>query len=235
MMQYPSSQFQTGDSTGQFASQNGATVPNFGDGGTFQTPSVNPPMGGVTGGMSPQVPQSGGTPADNTPTGIQAGTVLGQVGKGTYNPMAGWDVGKLNNPNEGVTTKYKFGRFVQDQGYDPVWARSHMGDIADAFNKATPGAHARALVTGRGDDDQIDFGEGYAPIDLLNSNNYWQWLVGDSGQQPGMAPPPAPDDGIRAGSVSPGAQPYQRPQGNFLQQNNLGMYGAQQPNMRYVQ
>jgi hypothetical protein len=88
-----------------------------------------------------------------------------------YTPMAGWNTEKLNYP-AAQSVKYKFGRFIQDEGYDPNWARQNMPAIVNAFNKAH-GYNARAL-----DDDNIDFGLGPGfNIDVINAGGYWQWLV----------------------------------------------------------
>jgi len=234
MMQYPSNQNPatgfTGDMTGVFTNQAGTSIPQ-----------MNPDLmdqylnrGGFTGGMmypggSPTFREVGGqgTPVNSTPSGIQGGTVLGQVGAGTYNPMAGWDTAKLNDPSKGKSIKYQFGRFVQDQKYDPVWARKNLSAISDAFNKAY-GYNTRVVP---GKDDTIDFGQpGWNPIDVLNAHNYWQWLLptNDSGQ--GAANSMAP--GMSAQTVSgQGAQPYVKP-GNFLMNNQLGMFGSGGPSRR---
>ena len=211
MMQYPnnfSTQDTGGDRTGIFSNQLGM---NYFPSGSSEMPSFSgnySPNTGVTGG---------GSPASSAPTGISNGTALGQVSNGTYNPMAGWDVGKLNDPSRGTSAKYQFGRFVQDQKYDPIWARSHMNDIAQAFGQKY-GMNARGIG-----DDKIDFGNGWGPIDLLNSGNYWQWLVPNAqGQQQGNAGPMPETSAMMQGQ---GAQPYVR-QGNFLMNNRLGMYGG---------
>lgn len=84
-----------------------------------------------------------------------------------YQPMAGWEQRKLQNgPNN---TKYNFGRFVQQQGFDPKAARNNLGPIVEAYNQAF-GGKARAIGH-----DKIDFGEFYGPVDVLNSGGYWQW------------------------------------------------------------
>lgn len=133
--------------------------------GTTAGGGVNGPWtGGVTGtGMNPVVP--GATP-NPTPQ------------PKTYQPMAGWDANKLNNG--GTTTKYNFGRFVQDQGYDPVWARTNLGSIVGAYNSKY-GGNATAIG-----DDKINFGDGFGDIDVLNGGNYWQWGAwNDPNQQQG--------------------------------------------------
>ncbi len=91
----------------------------------------------------------------------------GQTGGRTYNPMAGWDTGKLNG--DGNTLKYQFGRWVQDRGFDPVWARQNLGSVVSQWNQFS-GGNARALG-----DDRIEFGQSYGPVDVLKGDNSWQW------------------------------------------------------------
>ena len=104
----------------------------------------------------------------------------------------------------------------------PVWARTHMNDIAQAFGQKY-GINARGIG-----DDKIDFGESYGPVDVLNSGNYWQWGPwadpNQQGQQQGNAGPMPQTAQMMQGQ---GAQPYVRPQGNFLMNNRLGMFGGQ--------
>jgi hypothetical protein len=88
----------------------------------------------------------------------------------TYNPAAGWDVTKLNDPTLGTSTKYKFGRAAQDF---TDWSRGNLQPLVDYFNK-TYGGRA-SVVSGK--DDSIDFGEGYN-LDMINGETGGlQWLV----------------------------------------------------------
>lgn len=103
---------------------------------------------------------------------------------GSYKPIAGWDVSKLND-QASQSNKYRFGRWIQDKGYDPAWARQNLSTIVSDFN-AQFGTTAKAIG-----DDTIDFGGPGWMIDVINAGGYWQWLVLNPEQQP-PAPPPAP-------------------------------------------
>ena len=87
-----------------------------------------------------------------------------------YDPIPGFDRGKLNTPSH-VTTKYTFGRAVQDLSLAPT--SGNLQAIVDHFN-AKGGT---AKVTG---DDTIDFGDGFGSIDVIFSvgdpDARWQWL-----------------------------------------------------------
>ena len=84
-----------------------------------------------------------------------------------YSGLAGWDIGKLNNANKS-NTKYNVGRGIQDFG---GIKRGKLQDFVDYYNKTYGG---KATVT---DDDEVDFGEDYGIIDLINGEGYPQWLV----------------------------------------------------------
>ena len=88
----------------------------------------------------------------------------------SYDPIPGFDLRKLNDPSH-VTTKYSFGRAVQDLGLAP--ASGNLQAIVDHLN-ARGGT---AKVTG---DDTIDFGDGFGSIDVILSvgdpDARWQWL-----------------------------------------------------------
>lgn len=128
--------------------------------------------------------------------------------RASYQPMAGWDQGKLNNgPNN---TKYNFGRFVQDQGYDPTWGRTHINDIVGAYNQQY-GGNARALK-----DDMIDFGEGYGPVDVLNGSNYWQWGAWSDPNAPQASPAAAAGTPIDGGPMQSGQTPQNTPTWNAM-------------------
>ncbi|MGE3957514.1 MAG: EF-hand domain-containing protein [Vicinamibacterales bacterium] len=90
--------------------------------------------------------------------------------RGTYDPIPGFDLNKLNNP-EHTTIKYQFGRAVQDLALAPTSA--NLQAIVDHFN-ANGG---NATITG---EDKIDFGDGFGPIDVIFSvgdpEARWQWL-----------------------------------------------------------
>lgn len=135
--------------------------------------------------MDPQSPAGMGTPTGPFTGGVTgAGTnpVSAPTQPRAYNPMSGWDAGKLNGDADSL--KYQFGRFVQDRGFDPISARQNLGGIVDQWNQFS-GGNARALG-----DDRIDFGQSYGPVDVLNGGNYWQWGAwSDPNQQPSASGP----------------------------------------------
>jgi hypothetical protein len=99
-------------------------------------------------------------PAGPTPT----------VRTAPYNPAAGWDVGKLNDPNEGTSQKYLFGRAAQD--YTGGYGRNNLQGLVDFYNQQ--GGHTARVVG----EDLIDFGEDYGPVDIINGETEGlQWLV----------------------------------------------------------
>lgn len=108
-------------------------------------------------------------PVANTPPIVVPNTVT-PTGRSTYDPIPGFDTHKLNDPSH-VTTKYTFGRAVQDLGLAPT--SGNLQAIVDRFN-ANGGT---AKVTG---DDTIDFGDGFGSIDVIFSvgdpEARWQWL-----------------------------------------------------------
>jgi len=87
-----------------------------------------------------------------------------------YDPIPGFDLGKLNDPSH-VTTKYTFGRAVQDLSLPPT--SGNLQAVVDHLN-AKGGT---AKVTG---DDTIDFGDGFGSVDVIFSvgdpGARWQWL-----------------------------------------------------------
>ncbi len=101
---------------------------------------------------------------------ILAPKTVAATGRSTYDPIPGFDSGKLNDPSH-VTTKYAFGRAVQDLGLSP--ASGNLQAVVDHLN-ARGGT---ATVTG---DDTIDFGDGFGSIDVIFSvgdpEARWQWL-----------------------------------------------------------
>lgn len=133
------------------------------------------------------------TPAPTPPNPVPG------VPRASYDPMAGWDVSKLNDPNAGTSDKYLFGRFLQDQGYGAAGSRGRLNDIAAAFNQQY-GKNIKA--TG---DDRIDFGGNTGPIDVINSNGTWQWLVPGDGQQGGSGSGAASPFGALFAALSQGA------------------------------
>lgn len=123
----------------------------------------------LLGGMTEKT----GTPTANTPPIFVPVTTHGSApttGRSSYDPIPGFDSTKLNDPSH-VTTKYTFGRAVQDLGLAPTSA--NLQAIVDHFN--SKGGSAK--VTG---DDTIDFGDGYGSIDVIFSvgdpEARWQWL-----------------------------------------------------------
>jgi len=116
----------------------------------------------------------------------------------TYQQYAGWDTGKLNDPNH-QTTKYNFMRTVQQLGI-PANSPGVLNAVADYMrNHGYPGTQ----VVGR---DKIDFGDGFGPIDVVvgsqTSNPSWGWgNVGASGA------------GAAAGVVMPPGSGPTMPQG----------------------
>lgn len=130
-------------------------------------PQASLAPGGVEGAPSGSVYQPDGTVEPPPP-----------VGRTTpYNPAAGWEVSRLNDPSAD-STKYQFGRAAQD--YTGGYGRGNLQGLVDYFN-TTYNGHARVL-----DDDEIDFGESYGPADVLNANgDYLQWVVGGRDAQSG--------------------------------------------------
>jgi hypothetical protein len=118
----------------------------------------------------------------------------------TYNPAAGWDVHKLNDPALGTSTKYKFGRAAQE--FDG-WSRGNLQGLVDYFNRQYSG---NARVTS-GKDDSINFGE-YGDVDIIDGvNDGLQWLV-NANYSPtaAAAAPTAPAAAPAPGAATPGGR-----------------------------
>ena len=90
----------------------------------------------------------------------------------SYNAIPGFDTGKLNDLTH-TTTKYQFGRAVQDLGLLGSPTTENLQVVVDAINKN--GGNAK--VTGK---DTIDFNDGYGSIDVIfavgDANARWQWV-----------------------------------------------------------
>lgn len=101
----------------------------------------------------------------------------------TYNPMPGWDTGKLQDL-EHQNAKYDFARAVQTLGIPSQQARGNLEVYVDWLQAR---GYPDARVTS---DDKIDFGDGYGPVDVVDRHGNWIWLP-DSAQGGGQ-PPPTP-------------------------------------------
>lgn len=132
--------------------------------GTFLTSL----LGGMSQAASPTSPNAATVTA--TATAPLLAPLQATAAARTYDPIPGFDLGKLNNPSH-TTTKYLFGRAVQDMGLAP--SSANLQAVVDRFN-ANGG---KATVTG---DDTIDFGDGFGSIDVIFSvgdpEARWQWL-----------------------------------------------------------
>lgn len=133
----------------------------------------------------------------------------GQVGTlepgRTYNPVEGWDTGKLNDPNRtaGIggkaDAKYDFMRWVQNTGITGAQARGNLNRFTDDPNMRA--LYPNARVVG---DDKIDFGDGFGPVDVIRGSDQGWWWGPDA--DAGKGGPSPPSDG---GPRSPGGlQPY---------------------------
>ena len=87
----------------------------------------------------------------------------------SYVSMPGFDSGKLNDQMH-VTSKYRFGRAVQDLGLLGAPTPDNLQAICDHLKEQ--GVNVSVV-----DDDEIDFGEG--PIDVIYSvgdpGAHWHW------------------------------------------------------------
>ena len=123
----------------------------------------------LLGGMQEKV-ASTGTASTAPLTSMATPALTAAASRSSYNAIPGFDLGKLNDPSH-VTTKYAFGRAVQDLGLAP--ASSNLQAIVDQLN-AKGGS---AKVTG---DDTVDFGDGFGSIDVIfsvgDTNARWQWV-----------------------------------------------------------
>jgi hypothetical protein len=99
-------------------------------------------------------------------------TATAAAGTTHYQPIPGFDMGKMNNL-EHTTPKYLFARAVQDLGLFSAPLTSNLQAVVDALNANG----MNATVTG---DDTIDFGDGAGPIDVIFSvgdpEARWQWV-----------------------------------------------------------
>ncbi len=82
--------------------------------------------------------------------------------------MEGFDTAKLNNPAH-KTTKYIFGRTVQELGVSGSSSRDHLQPLVDALRQK---GLTDAKVVG---DDKIDFGAGVGVVDVITSKGTWWW------------------------------------------------------------
>jgi hypothetical protein len=92
---------------------------------------------------------------------------------GAYRSMlAGFDFGKLDNPNGpgGGTSKYRAARIFQDYPPKP-----------ESIPLVIDRLRAQGINATQTDIDKIDFGDGYGPIDVIQGaypggGVAWQWL-----------------------------------------------------------
>lgn len=92
-----------------------------------------------------------------------------------YDPAAGWEASKLNDPTQGTTEKYLFGRAIQDflKGQPISSFRGNLQPLVDYYNQTT-GKHATVV-----DDDHVML-DGHL-IDIINADGSLQYLVDDGG------------------------------------------------------
>lgn len=135
----------------------------------------------------------------------------GETYQRDYNPMGGWVEGKLDDPKH-QSVKYQYGRAVQEWGTP---TRGNLEPLVQYFN-ARYGAQARVVGP-----DQIDFGDGYGPVDVIqasHTDNPLPWFnpigepTGETRQKPyrPVTTPSAPGSifglpaGAQTSSIDPG-------------------------------
>ena len=104
-------------------------------------------------------------------TGATASRPLTSVPPNGYQPMLGFDFGKLNDLTH-TTPKYVFARATQNLsnlGYTRAARSTGLDAIVD---EVRANGYPNAMVTG---DDTIDFGDGFGNIDVLTSDGQWWW------------------------------------------------------------
>ncbi len=115
-------------------------------------------------GLSQSSPTSPSLGTIATPSLTRSVTALS-----SYAPIPGFDSGKLNDQTH-LTSKYRFGRAVQDLGLLGAPTSDNLQAICDHLKEQ--GVTATVV-----DDDEIDFGEG--PVDVIYSvgdpGAYWHW------------------------------------------------------------
>lgn len=87
-----------------------------------------------------------------------------------YGPLAGWDIGKLNNA-EKQNTKYAFGRAVQDFGHVD---RGNLQSLVDYYNNTYGSKFGNVQVTG---EDTIRTPENWNIDIIRGTDEAPQWLV----------------------------------------------------------
>jgi len=99
-----------------------------------------------------------------------AGATVSARADRTYNPMPGFDTGKLNNPSH-TTPKYVFARATQDiaLGADRP---SRSAGLAQIVTYVRERGYPDAAIVG---DDSINFGDGFGNIDVLTGGGSWWW------------------------------------------------------------
>ena len=86
-----------------------------------------------------------------------------------YQPMPGFDTGKLNDLSH-KTPKYMFARALQDMGLN---AKSARGNLQPLVETLTQRGFPDAKAVG---DDKIDFGAKTAGVvDVITSSETWWW------------------------------------------------------------
>jgi hypothetical protein len=88
-----------------------------------------------------------------------------------YAPVPGFDLAKLRNQDH-VNDKYTasvrvFSRGLQALGLDAVTSRNNLQPMVD-FAQANGFPNAKTVS-----DDQIDFGDGKGPIDVITASGTW--------------------------------------------------------------
>jgi hypothetical protein len=87
-----------------------------------------------------------------------------------YAPMEGFNTEKLNNPNH-TTPKYVFARATQDLDVG-VTRASRSAALEQIAQYVRERGYPNAVVT---NDDEIQFGDGFGPIDVLTAGGNWWW------------------------------------------------------------
>lgn len=116
--------------------------------------------------------KSGTSTADLTSqaTAVSSAVSTATAAPKTYQAMAGFDTGKLNDSSH-TSAKYVFARATQDVnlGFDRASRSAGLDQIADYVKK---NGYPDAKVTG---DDTIDFGSDVGNVDVLTGSGSWWW------------------------------------------------------------
>ncbi len=225
-MQYPNNQQPQqdsgGDRTGIFSNQGGyypGGSSSFNESGYGNS---GPMMPSFSGNWSPNTGiTGGGSPANSAPSGISNGTALGQIGNGTFQGIQ--DPHRYDEWMRTHSGQNPFGQVPNQEQQNQDWQNRKNWTQQDIQNYGAsrgiqnfdPGGYWMSKWNEWGQKDPNYFNMRLGLADEFTPPGQ-RYMAGQENQMPQTM----------AMMQGQAAQPYVRPQGNFLMNNRLGMFGG---------